>query len=99
MKELANPKQALLTRQTWKYLVVEFETPSGNSGNSSAPNRIVDNPASGAQPEVDCHVGAHMRFFFRCSNEITYIGNNFCFVNSGRLIPVIPFKFSTSEIE
>ena len=57
MQEHANPKQVVRASQTWKYLVVEFETPSGNSANSSALKRIMDYPASGAQPEVDCHVG------------------------------------------
>ena len=57
-------------------------------------------PASGVQPISFCHVGAQsLQFFFRRSNKITYIGNNFCFVNSSRLIPVIPFRSSTSEIE
>ena len=58
MKELANPKQALLTRQTWKYLVVEFETPSGDFWNSSQLNRIVDYPTSGNLAVGDCDVAS-----------------------------------------
>ena len=73
MKELANPKQALLTRQTWKYLVVEFETTICNPANSSALNRIMDYPASGAQPEVDCHVGTQsLQRFLRWSPCVSW---------------------------
>ena len=57
-------------------------------------------PASGAQTTSFCQVSTqNLQPLFRCSNKITNIGNNFGFVNSGRLIPVIPFRSCTSEIE